>query len=149
MNRAKTAEAEVAPLKNRQGELEASNQTLLGEQVEALLDAHGVKEEKIRNRAKSSILTLKNRDERVAWLNDFGFKPLDGKKESGNRVMNRGEGKTPKNGETPGEDNAEANAREAAVLIEEYKVTNRCSTEHATNVIRNRKPELFGIAARN
>lgn len=74
-NRATTAEAELTPLKNRSTELEAANSTLLGEQVDALLDAHGIKaEDKVRNRLRPVLLCLKNREDRTATLADFGFK---------------------------------------------------------------------------
>ena len=74
MNRAETAEASLGPAKNRVTELETTNQGLMTEQVDALLDAHGVKEEKVRNRLKPVLGALKNRQERIDALGDFGFK---------------------------------------------------------------------------
>ena len=79
--------AEIRKLKNRvttleplDGEntrLKTENQTLLGEQCDALLDAHGVKDGKVRNRLKPVIVGLKDRADRVAALIDFGFKPVE------------------------------------------------------------------------
>jgi len=75
-NRATTAEAELTPLKNRATELEANNQTLLAEQVDGMMDAHGIKaEDKVRNRLRPVLLGLKNREDRTATLADFGFTP--------------------------------------------------------------------------
>lgn len=146
IDEAKPIGEEVTKLKNRVTALEGENQTLLGEQVDALLDAHGVKEEKVRNRIKPMLVPLKNRAERVEALTDLGHKPLDPKAgKSGTVILNRGEGRNP----APRQEEAgdmEANAREAQTLIDEYKLTNRCTTEHATNTIRNKHPKLFGIA---
>lgn len=74
MGRAETAEAALGPVKNRVTELETTNQGLMTEQVDTLLDAHGVKEEKVRNRLKPVLGGLKNRQERIDALADFGFK---------------------------------------------------------------------------
>src|SRR6185312_16209200 len=81
--------AEVTRLMNRVTEMiphEEENKSLrerLGaidaEQVHTLLDLHGVRDEKIRNRLKSILTSLKNREERVAALFDFGFKPEEGR----------------------------------------------------------------------
>lgn len=95
MNRATEAEGKVTPLTQRVTALETDNQTLLGEQVDALLAGHGVKEEKVINRLKPVLVGLKNRDERIAALTDFGFKPLEAGKTASTRVLNRGEGKAP------------------------------------------------------
>jgi phage I-like protein len=91
-NRAETAERDLTPLKNRVTELETEHHTLLGEQVDALLDAHQVKDDKVRNRLKPVLTGLKNREDRVAALTDFGFKPgqTTSTKPQG-RVLNRQE----------------------------------------------------------
>ncbi len=96
-NRIEIAEKELGPLKNRVTTIEAENQTLLGEQVDALLDAHGVKEDKVRNRMRGLILPLKNREDRVSALIDCGHKPLEAGKsqQRGSLVLNRGDGKQP------------------------------------------------------
>jgi Mu-like prophage I protein len=96
LNRGDITVADLTTLKNRSTELETENQTLLGEQVDALLDAHGVKEEKLRNRLKPVIGGYKNREERVAALIEFGYKPVEAKADKPNqsRTLNRGTGKT-------------------------------------------------------
>ena len=78
MNRATQAEAQVEPLKVQVKDLGDQNQTLLGEQCDALMDGHGIKkDDKIRNRLRPILVTLKNREERVTALSEFGFKPVE------------------------------------------------------------------------
>ena len=98
INRADSAAADVVKLTNRLTPLEAENQTLLGEQVEALLDAHKVTDAKVRNQAKPVLLKLTNRAERVGFLEDFGFKAGKGQaaaEADKTRVLNRGGGAVP------------------------------------------------------
>jgi hypothetical protein len=115
INRAETSEKEIPTLKNRVTELETSNGTLLGEQVEALFDAHGIKAENpIRNTVKPVLVGLKNREERVNTLVGLGFKVVDPKadKSAQSRVLNRGTGQeTTTAAETaidPGDERAKA-----------------------------------------
>jgi phage I-like protein len=75
-NRVTELTSQVTPLTQRVGALESENQTLLGEQVDALLDAHGIKSDApVRNRLRPVLIGLKNREDRLATLVDFGFKP--------------------------------------------------------------------------
>jgi len=101
------------------------NQTLLGEQVDALLDAHGVKEEKVRNRLKPVIVAMKNRDERVSALVDFGFKAIEpGKEKTAVRMLNR------KDGKPAAEAESESGTDEQAVA---EKIRNRATElQHGT-----------------
>lgn len=123
-------------LKNRNAELEA-------EQVDGLLAAHGVKEEKVINRLKPVLVAMKNREERVAALLDFGFKPSETKAPAGSgRVLNRADGKQPV---APAANEQEL-ARQAEAQITEYKLKNRCTYAQARNAVRSAKPELFGLA---
>lgn len=80
----------VTTLLNRVSVLEGENQMLLGEQVDALLDAHHVKEEKLRNRLKLVLAGLQNRAERVSALADLGIRPGEAKTVTATRVLNRG-----------------------------------------------------------
>lgn len=149
INRGDITPEDLTKLRNRSTELETTNKTLLDEQVEALLDAHGVKEEKVRNRLSGVLTGMKNRKERVEALVDFGFEPVDPKAENeekpaqrGGKVLNRAQAKTPasKTGESE-----EENARKAEAEIADYKVRNRCSYSDARNAVRAAKPELFGL----
>jgi hypothetical protein len=144
---------EVRKLKNRadhvtaitteRDALKARNAELEAEQVDGLLAAHGVKEEKVLNRLKPVLAAMKNRDERVAALLDFGFKPAEAKAPAGSgRVLNRGEGKQP----TAPAANEQELARQAEAQITEYKLKNRCTYAQARNAVRSAKPELFGLA---
>lgn len=102
LNRGDISVADLQTLRNEHKAFGELNVTLLGEQVDGLLDLHGVKEEKIRNRLKLVLADLKNREERVAVLSDFGFKQVEAKQEKAGhgRVLNRGTGKTAEQ-ETP------------------------------------------------
>lgn len=149
-----TVLAEVVKLLNRIDTLtpfEEANKTLTNrvsaletEQVDALLDLHQVKEEKIRNRVKPMLAPLKNREERVAALLDLGFKPAD-EKGGGDkgRILNRGEAKS---GQQITEVDEQALAQKAEAEVNDYKIRNRCSYSEARNAVRIAKPELFGIA---
>jgi ribosomal protein L37AE/L43A len=98
-----TALVEWSKIKNRLTSLEPmeeENTTLKNrvkafdtEQISALLDLHGVKEEKLRNRLTASLTPLKNREERMTALADFGHKPMEAKADKGNqtRLLNRSE----------------------------------------------------------
>jgi phage I-like protein len=147
--------AEVTRLLNRVTEMiphEEENKSLRdrlgaidGEQVHTLLDLHGVKDEKIRNRLKPVLMGLKNREERVAALLDFGFKPEERRSADRQppRLLNRGEGRQPRT-EVLGL-NEQALAQRAEAEIGDYKIRNRCTYAEARNAVRIAKPELFGL----
>jgi len=147
--------AEVTRLMNRVTELiphEEENKTLKNriaafdsEQITTLLDLYGVKEEKLRNRIAKSLESLKNREERVTALTDFGYKLADPKADKGNqaRVINRSESGARQ--ENAGADEQEL-AQKAEREIVDYKIKNRCTYAEARNAIRIAKPELFGLS---
>lgn len=91
----------VTKLKNRVTELEplgAKNTELKnriaefdGEQVDGLLVEHGIKDEKVINRLKPVLTPLKNREERLAWLADAGYKAGNTERTE-TRILNRGNG---------------------------------------------------------
>ncbi|HEX4262754.1 MAG TPA: phage protease [Verrucomicrobiae bacterium] len=147
--------AEVTRLLNRVTELiphEEENKSLRdrlsavdGEQVHTLLDLHGVKDEKIRNRLKPVLMGLKNREERVAELLDFGFKLEEHRSPERQpaRLLNRLEGRQPR-AEIMNL-NEQALAQRAEAEIGDYKIRNRCTYAEARNAVRNARPELFGL----
>jgi phage I-like protein len=147
--------AEVTRLLNRVTELiphEEENKSLRdrlsaidGEQVHTLLDLHGVRDEKIRNRLKPVLLSLKNREERVAALLDFGFKPEERRSPDRQpaRLLNRLEGRQPR-AEFMNL-NEQALAQRAEAEIGDYKIRNRCTYAEARNAVRIARPELFGL----
>jgi hypothetical protein len=148
LNRADISAADLTVIKNRNTELEGENKKL----QTAIVDsdwkriANRFKPEEEADIKKQLIV---NREGTLLLAERL---PVIGKAAAGDRqqvILNRESGKTP--GATADEEpaDAEKNAREAATLVEEYKLTNRCTTEHATNVIRNKRPELFGIVNRN
>jgi phage I-like protein len=146
-NRGEISPAELTTLKNRSTELETENKTLLSEQVDAQLDAHGVSEEKVRNRLKGVIATLKNRQEREEALIDFGFKKLEAGKATETaqqRQLRNRDTKQPDKAQTAGLDE-KALAEKAEAEVQDYKIRNRCTYGEARNAVRSAKPELFGI----
>jgi phage I-like protein len=102
----------VTTLLNRVSTLESENQMLLGEQVDAILDAHQVKEEKLRNRLKLVLAGLQNRAERIAALGDLGIRPGDARTFTATRVLNRGGGTPP-----PVSQGADAQTRRATKVM--------------------------------
>lgn len=149
--------AEVTKLQNRNTTLEpldAENTTLKNrikeidaEAVATMLDAHGVKDEKIVNRLKPVLLALKNREERVAALTDFGFKPVETKAPVAGKSqlhLNRQDGG---NGNAGAANESEL-IQQGETLIQEYKLKNRCSYQDARNAIRSvpANAKYFGLA---
>lgn len=149
--------AEVTRLLNRVTDMiphEEENKSLRdrlgvidGEQVHTLLDLHGVRDEKIRNRLKPVLMGLKNREERVAALLDFGFKPEERRQASADRLpprlLNRHEGRQPRPEIL--NLNEQALAQRAEAEIGDYKIRNRCTYAEARNAVRVARPELFGL----
>ncbi len=151
--------AELSRLLNRVAEMiphEEENKALRNrlslidaDQVHTLLDLHGVKDEKIRNRLKPVLAALTNREERVAALIDFGFKAEERRPGGGHcaRVINRSEARTPRPEILSL--NEEALAQRAEAEIGDYKIRNRCTYTEARNAVRVAKPELFGLNKNN
>jgi len=108
-NRATTAEAQVAPLTVERDTLKNRVTALDAEQIAADLDAHGVKDEAVRNRLTPVLSTMKNREERIAFLTDIVAKPAVEVKPQ-TKLFNR-DGKAPagaKNADTTGADKEKA-----------------------------------------
>jgi hypothetical protein len=147
--------AEVSRLLNRVTEMiphEEENKSLRerlgavdGEQVHTLLDLHGVRDEKIRNRLKPVLMGLRNHEERVAALLDFGFKPEERRttERPAPRLLNRNEGRQPRAELITA--NEQALAQRAEAEIGDYKIRNRCTYAEARNAVRIARPELFGL----
>jgi hypothetical protein len=116
-----------------------------GEQVHTLLDLHGVRDEKIRHRLQPVLTGLKNREERVAALLDFGFKPVERRttERTAPRLLNRSEGRQPRAEIITA--NEQALAQRAEAEIGDYKIRNRCTYAEARNAVRTARPELFGL----
>lgn len=95
MNRASEAELKIVPLSTRVTELETANAALVGEQIDADLAGRGVTDEKVLNRLKPVLGKMANRAERIAFLEDTGFKVVTAAKEETGKVLNRAGAKTP------------------------------------------------------
>jgi hypothetical protein len=147
--------AEVTRLLNRLAEMiphEDENKSLRerlsavdAEQVHTLLDLHGVRDEKIRHRLQPVLTSLKNREERVTALLDFGFKPEERRttERTAPRLLNRSEGRQPRAELITV--NEQALAQRAEAEIGDYKIRNRCTYAEARNAVRIARPELFGL----
>lgn len=143
MNRMSEAETKIIPLTNRVTELETATAVMVGEQIDADLDMHGVKEEKVRNRLKPVLIPLKNRAERVAFLTDLNLAPAAGAKvetKGAGTVLNRSQAGTPGNQAQGGQ---EANSKALFAAVADYRVKNRCTHEEAWSAVKREKPELF------
>jgi phage I-like protein len=115
-------------LKNRVTELEKTTNDLQVEIVDGLMDACGIKEDdKIRNRLRPALTPMKNREERIEALADFGFELGGAKAEerpTQTKLHNR-EGKQPEQ------------KRGSSAKGDEKEIAER---------IRNRATELHGAA---
>ncbi len=131
-------EAENTTLKNRVAATE-------GEQYETLLDACGLKKDDVRRaRLVPALKTLKNREERLAYLADFELKPVEAKKDTAaqTRVLNRGAG----NGGQQVTAASGATITPAQLNAEVRKLMNRDGIKDFTtgfNALLAEKPELF------
>jgi phage I-like protein len=146
LNRAKSAEAELAPLRTERDELKNRNTELEGEQVETELAGRSLPAEKVA-KLRPVLLPMKNRADRVAFLDEvigkqgatasIGTKP--------NVFHNRQAAGTPTVDHTGAEVNGQAQAAKAEAEVQSYKLANRCTYDQAYNQVRAQKPELFGI----
>lgn len=145
-----TVTTERDTLKNRVTELDA-------EQIEQELDARGVEEGK-RTRLTPVLTAMKNRDERVAFLDEVIGTPEEiGKPQTGDEpatasgkpALLRNRAGTPKPGKAgaPGQVSDQERATRIEAEVQDYKLRNRCTYEQAHSAVRLQKPELFGVAS--
>lgn len=135
-NRVKTLEpfeAENTTLKNRVAEIETAQ---VETEVSALLAERKVTDTKLVNRIKPVLAKLKNREERIAFLDDCGFKADAAKPAAQQRILNRNDGN---NGAT----GTDAAAQQA--FVETIRIKNRCSFRDAWDQAKREKPELFAV----
>lgn len=133
-NRADT----VAGLTTERDALKTANAALEAEQIDGLLAQHKVTDEKVLNRLKPVLATMKNRADREAFLTECVNVPAKSTAPANGRVLNRGEGKTPAAApEAP----ANANAQSAVVRLIQNR--EKCDFRRAWDMARVEKPELF------
>lgn len=143
INRAEAAEKALDPLKNRNTELEKTNKELLSAQVDSDLEKFKGRFKPEQKEAWKEQLSL-NRNTTIKLLE--GLPEIGAGREVQKPIHNRAGAKTPVTQTDDGDSSAEEKkVREAEGLIEEFRLANRCSYDAARNVIRNRKPELFGL----
>jgi phage I-like protein len=142
-NRVEKAEADVTPLKNRAEKAEARVITLEGEVVESTLDKYSNRfpKEKREGWKKALIANRETTVELLEGLTVIGGAPAKGP------ILNRSNAGTPGDTQTANTSDAATLAATAEKEITDYRIANRCSYSEARNVIRNRKPELFGITS--
>lgn len=101
INRATDAEGKLVPLQTRVTTLEGENKTLVSDQIAADLDSAGIKETEVRNRWVPVLTGLKNREERLVFIKDLADRAGSTQStEAGKgRVLNRQDGKAPKQGD--------------------------------------------------
>lgn len=150
-NRAAGAEAQVSGLTKENGELKNRVSEQDNEQIESEFDARNVEESK-RTKLRPVLSAMKNRTERVEFLNGVIGEPEDPDDEpkvetrSGKPVLNRATAGTPNPNKGVVKKDEETIAREMQSAVNDYALRNRCSFEHAFNAVRSEKPELFGLA---
>ena len=150
-NRATGAESNIVALTTERDELRNRVTVQDEEQIEQEFDARNVEEGK-RTKLKPVLAAMKNRAERVAFLDEVIGEPeaaADSETvttQSGKPVLNRTAAKTPKSGKGAAPVNEQELAQKMNAEVQEYKLANRCSYDHAFNAVRAKKPELFGLA---
>lgn len=155
-NRAASAETKVTELSTENGVMKNRIAIQDNEAIEAEFDARNVDEAK-RTKLKPVLAAMKNREERVSFLNEVIGEPgaeeaalaeAEVTTRTGSPVLNRRTAGTP----SPKAGKPGANPQESAQKIEaevqEFKLVNRCTYEQAYQSVRLRKPELFGITSR-
>ena len=90
-NRATTAEGQLAPITVERDTLKNRVTILDGEQIDADLDAHGIKDEAVRNRVKPVLVPMTNRADRVEFIKLIGKPEVKTTKP----LTNRADSKTP------------------------------------------------------
>lgn len=149
MNRAKSAEDANKPLTEEVVRLKATNGELLAAQVESDLTIYGNRF-KAEDKEKVKAQLISNRAGTIELLKlmptSVGATAPGGAGGTQTPMHNRRTAGTPATTATEGDDAAEQKrVRELEAEIDTYKIANRCSYDTARNVIRSRKPELFGI----
>lgn len=124
-NRATDAEGKLNTLVTERDLYKNRVETLLGEQIDAELDAHGITDEAARGKLKPVLLPMKNREERIGFLGLIGKEPKE--KQAKIPLTNRDKSKTPNRMEPDGDEDEEENKKKA-------------------DKIKNRAEELKGAA---
>ena len=94
LNRAADAETRLRPLADENASLKNRIDSLESEQIDADLDAHGIREENVRGKLRPVLIPMKNRAERVGFL-DLIAKPSAPTSQPVKPLTNRDLSKTP------------------------------------------------------
>lgn len=146
LNRATDAEGKLTPLQTRVTTLETENKTLLGDQIAAELETHGVKDEPIRNRLAPILAGMAKREDRLSFLKDVVKTELT--PAGSGKVLNRRDAKDPSQRSDAATDglDEQALAKKQQAEVETYRLQNRCTYATAHDQVRRMKPELFGLS---
>ncbi|MEY4428708.1 MAG: hypothetical protein RLZZ182_1397 [Pseudomonadota bacterium] len=151
-NRATSAEAKVSGLETENNSLKNRVTEQDNEQIESEFDARTVEEPK-RVKLRPVLAAMKNREERVEFLNDVVGEPDDDADDqedklqtrSGKPVLNRATAGNPRGKAKETFEDSAATAAAMQAEVESYRLANRCTYDQAFNMVRLKKPELFGI----
>lgn len=155
-NRAADAEKTLGTVTTERDTLKNRVTALDAEQIDQELDARGVEETK-RTRLVPVLTAMRNREERVAFLDEVIGTPEEiGKPPatepetgSGKPALLRNRAGTPKPASKPGTQMSEQErAGKIESEVQDYKLKNRCTYEQAHHAVRLQKPELFGLATK-
>lgn len=151
LNRAEAAEKTIQPLTAERDALKNRVAQIDGEQLDADLEAAGIKASDPRHaKVKPVLSAMSNRVDRLSFLKECIGTKAD--KVQGTLHNRSGAATpTPESGGNAADEQAQFNeARKVAGEIESYKLANRCTYSEARNAVRLMKPELFGLTgARN
>lgn len=141
LNRATTAEAKATTLGEENTKLKNRITAFDTDQITGLFGEYKITDEKIINRLKPVLQPLANREERVAVLTDFGFKPGESKQETpaggGRQIFNR-EGKPPVDKQNGAKQNATKIMNRAQELMKQTPgLTLATATVQAQSEIEN------------
>lgn len=146
LNRAEITPDALKTLRDQNVLLLNRNTELEGEQIETLLDVHGVKDAEQREALTPALAPLKNRADRVTFLTKIGFAP--GKTAAKNdqaKLLNRSGAKTPTSQGAAAPTTAGAVTPEL-ITTEVRKLMNRDGIKDFTigyNALLAERPDLF------
>lgn len=150
-NRATGAETKATEIAVERDELKNRVTIQDDEQIEQEFDARDVEEGK-RTKLKPVLAAMKNRTERVEFLNEVIGEPGETEAAittpSGKPVLNRNGSGTPKPGKGGAGSDPQELANKAESAVQDYRLANRCTYTEAHTAVMRKSPELFGVAVK-
>jgi len=141
LTRLAEAEAKLGPVTTENTTLKNRVAAFDREQIDALLDEHGVKDQARRDKLAPVLLPMKNREERKTFLGEC-VKPDEGtQKEAKKPLTNRQTAKEP--GAEANQDEDRERAEKIKGVIATIRNRDKCDATTAMNRARAEQPALF------